>query len=452
MYSSAQRHTDLAAPFTEQGTFLPEPRCIDLWETAHTLGFPAALWRLPAQRDKHLIVSFDEVLPRVSADFDELPAGFLVSPFDNLTPLSDAASHTARTLFIRADIQAVFSETDQTITTPEESTRGDSTPGKSTRGNAFHDFIKRADLFRKTLDTVPRFADHLQAASTPPTSIHDAGAQADYVRNATQAVEAIHRGEMRKVVISRTKRVQFTDAPNAVALFDKLCEAYPNAFVSAVSIPERGQIWISATPERLVSVDADGIFRTASLAGTQSATHPDGTAKRPAQAMWAQKEIEEQALVSRYIIECFKRIRLREYIEEGPKTVTAGNLMHLGTSFTVDTQAVRYPQLGTVMLKLLHPTSAVCGTPRDAAFAFIQQHETHDRELYSGFLGPVNIDADGKGPATGIFVHIRCMKLEGKLATLYAGAGLTEDSEPEREWLETEMKCQTLLDVMNNVK
>ncbi len=284
----------------------------------------------------------------------------------------------------------------------------------------------------------------------PPWS--DPEAEATYVRNATEAVEAIQRGEMRKVVISRTKRVQFADAPNAVALFDKLCIAYPNAFVSAVSIPEWGQIWISATPERLVSVDADGIFRTASLAGTQSATHPDGTAKRPAQAMWAQKEIEEQALVSRYIIECFKRIRLREYSEEGPKTITAGNLMHLGTSFTVDTQAVRYPQLGTVMLKLLHPTSAVCGTPRDAAFTFIQQRETHDRELYSGFLGPVNIDADGKGPETGIFVHIRCMKLEGRMATLYAGAGLTEDSEPEREWLETEMKCQTLLKVMMNDK
>ena len=437
MYSSTQRYTDLAVPVTEQGTSLPEPQCVDLWETAHTLGFPAALWRLPAQQDKHLIVSFDEILPRVSADFDELPAGFLVSPFNNLAPLSNEASHVARTLFIRADIRATFSETDQVLTTTRETTPG---------------LTERAHLFRKTLDTLPRFANHLQAVATPPVSIHDAGAQAAYVHNATQAVEAIQRGDMRKVVISRTKQVQFADAPNAVALFDKLCDAYPTAFVSAVSIPERGQIWISATPERLVSVDADGIFKTASLAGTQSATHPDGTLKRPAQAMWAQKEIEEQALVSRYIIECFKRIRLREYAEEGPKTITAGNLMHLGTSFTVDTQAVRYPQLGTVMLKLLHPTSAVCGTPRDTAFSFIQQHETHDRELYSGFLGPVNIDVDGKGPATGIFVHIRCMKLEGKLATLYAGAGLTEDSEPEREWLETEMKCQTLLKVMMNDK
>ena len=442
MHSSTKRPHTTTVSVIERGNFSSETQSVDLWKTALSLGFPAALWRLPARQDKHLIVSFDEVLPRVSADFDELPAGFLVSPFDNLTPLSGEASHEARTLFIRADIQATFSEAG-----PTEITQGNST---GLMGDVAPDFTNQVNLFRETLDKSPRLTNHPQAISTPPIPLHDAGAQAAYVRNATEAVEAIQRGEMRKVVISRTKRVQFADAPNAVALFDKLCKKYPNAFVSAVSIPERGQIWISATPERLVSVDASGIFRTASLAGTQSATHPDGTPKRPAQAMWSQKEIEEQALVSRYIIECFKRIRLREYIEEGPKTITAGNLMHLGTSFTVDTQATRYPQLGTVMLKLLHPTSAVCGTPRNAAFSFIQQHETHDRELYSGFLGPVNIDGDGKGPETGIFVHIRCMKLEGKLATLYAGAGLTEDSEPEQEWHETEMKCQTLLSVMMN--
>jgi len=180
--------------------------------------------------------------------------------------------------------------------------------------------------------------------------------------------------------------------------------------------------------------------RTLSLAGTQSASNPDGTLKTPAEALWSQKEIEEQALVSRYIIECFKKIRLREYLEEGPRTIQAGNLMHLGSQFTVDTHAVHYPQLGTVMLRLLHPTSAVCGMPRSAAFDFIQQHEGYDREFYSGFLGPVNIQSESH-----LFVHIRCLKLEGNRATLFAGAGLTEDSVPEREWQETEMKCQTLL-------
>lgn len=421
------------------------PKATNLWETAHFLGFPAALWRLPNQQDKHLIVSFDEVLPRVSADLDELPAGFLVSPFDNLagtapTNTSDGIStgNSDQTLFLRADIQATFSTINQTRSGKVDTSK---------MADA-----AMADTFWQRLSTQLASQSTSQSVQTGVTSLPDPEAQAEYVRNVALAVDAMQRGEFRKVVLSRTKRVAFTDAPNAVALFDKLCEAYPTAFVSAVSIPEKGQIWISATPERLVSMDANGIFRTASLAGTQSAFEPDGTPKRPAEAMWSQKEIEEQALVSRYIIECFKKIRLREYLEEGPKTLIAGNLMHLSTYFTVDTQAVRYPQLGTVMLRLLHPTSAVCGMPRDVAFRFINQHETHDRELYSGFVGPVNIDANNEGPESDLFVHIRCMKLEGKIATLYAGAGLTEDSVPEREWQETDMKCQTLLNIMMNDK
>ncbi|GAB4031903.1 chorismate-binding protein [Spirosoma gilvum] len=424
---------------TVRRPFVPAPNAIDYWEAALSMGFPAALWRLPNQQDKHLIVSFDDILPRVSADLEELPAGFIISPFDNLarsihveaqpTEHLDTTDFVAQTLFLRADVQANFSGN-----SPAPSYQ--SVAGSAEKAEQFWQAVRKATASGK------------QSTLGKPVVIDAPNAQEQYVQNVAEAVGAMQRGEFRKVVLSRTKQVLFADAPNAVALFDTLCEKYPNAFVSAVSIPEKGQIWISATPERLVSQNADGIFQTAALAGTQSAFNPDGTAKRPPEAMWSQKEIEEQAIVCRYIIECFKKIRLREYIEEGPKSVIAGNLMHLGTSFTVDTQAVRYPQLGTVMLRLLHPTSAVCGTPRDVAFQFIHQHETHDREFYSGFLGPVNIDTNQEGPSSHVFVHIRCMKLEGKQATLYAGAGITEDSVPEREWQETEMKCQTLLSVM----
>jgi isochorismate synthase len=51
-----------------------------------------------------------------------------------------------------------------------------------------------------------------------------------------------------------------------------------------------------------------------------------------------------------------------------------------------------------------------------------------------------------------LFVNLRTVKIqknsEGFLATYYAGCGITEDSDPEKEWLETEMKCQTLQRVL----
>lgn len=147
--------------------------------------------------------------------------------------------------------------------------------------------------------------------------------------------------------------------------------------------------------------------------------------------------------MSRYIIECFKKIRLREYAESGPQTVKAGNLLHLRTDYKIDTKAVNFPQLSTVMLDLLHPTSAVCGTPKSSALRFIEHYEAYDRTYYSGFLGPVNVNNESH-----LFVNLRTMKIEGDQAILYAGAGITESSVPEQEWNETEMKCQTLLSAL----
>ena len=157
--------------------------------------------------------------------------------------------------------------------------------------------------------------------------------------------------------------------------------------VSLVSDEKTGT-WLGASPELLVSVDRNGIFRTVALAGTQ--VYQDNILLR--NIGWTQKEIEEQALVERYIISCFKKIRVREFDEHGPKTVQAGNLVHLKSDFEVDMKAVNFPLLGSVMLKLLHPTSAVCGMPMEASLSFLKQHEKHDREFYAGYLGPVNIE------------------------------------------------------------
>ena len=199
---------------------------------------------------------------------------------------------------------------------------------------------------------------------------------------------------------------------------------------------------MGATPELLVNIDRKHhIFKTVALAGTQMAS--DGLTTET--AAWRQKEIEEQAMVGRYIINCFKKIRLREYEEIGPKTVKAGHLLHLKSEFKVDMKATNFPELGSVMLKLLHPTSAVCGMPKEAATDFLKKHESFDREYYSGFLGPVNINE-----VTSLFVNLRCMKLTEKAAVLFAGAGVTASSKAEKEWEETELKCNTLLKVLND--
>ncbi len=105
--------------------------------------------------------------------------------------------------------------------------------------------------------------------------------------------------------------------------------------------------------------------------------------------------------------------------------------------------ATNFYDLGSVMLKLLHPTSAVCGLPKDPSYEFIKAQENFDRQFFSGYLGPVNLKNN-----TSIFVNLRCMQLLNKFGIAYSGAGVTAYSNPEKEWEETEMKCATLLRVL----
>ncbi len=388
------------------------------WRSANKLGLPFALWRSPKQLHKQLILSFNPVVSNTKLNLEETNSGFAISPF--LNPDGD------KTLLIEADVYLQFDQNENVIAEQH----------------------KYADLHPKRLE-LESALNTLTSANVSQQTKLEIETEAESVKNqyleiVKDGISQIEAGKFQKVVLSRKKEIEISENFQLLQEFDKLCTHYPNAFVSLIYLPQLNQCWLGATPEMLVSIDKQGMFRTMSLAGTQSAIDENGQLKSLKQAQWTQKEIEEQAYVSRFIIDCLKKIRVREFIEEGPKTVMAGNLMHLRTDFTIDTQAIHFPQLGTVMLDLLHPTSAVCGMPKNESLQFILENEKHDREFYAGYLGPVNIQNE-----TELYVNLRCMKIENHLATLYAGAGITEDSDPMKEWLETELKCQTLLKVFS---
>ena len=255
-----------------------------------------------------------------------------------------------------------------------------------------------------------------------------------------KGIDQINEGVFEKVVLSRFKDIEIPPSFEHFSFFQKLITHYPNAFNYMVFTPNHG-LWMGATPEKLIDVDySKDLFSTDALAGTQPL---DG--RKLNEVAWTMKEIEEQAMVSRYIVDGFKKIRLREFDEVGPKTVKAGNLAHLKTEFRVDMKKSNAYGLDKIMLDLLHPTSAVCGFPRTSALDFITKNENYNRELYSGFLGPVRFQ-----DKTNLFVNLRCMQVFNDRIRLYAGAGITADSLPHKEWEETEHKMNTLLSLLQD--
>lgn len=374
---------------------------------------PIALWQLPKSGELHLLVAFEEAKKGAKIDLEEVGSGFSFSPFDvNADPL-----------FINKHFYCSFNREGNHIDT-----------------QLTNEFYSRKEAFLNA------FYIHLDALALEKTPFHKIqrtnkliNSPSDYLALVALAIKEINNDQFSKVVPARQIEITLKPEFDLLETFLKLCFTYENAFTSLVSIPEIGT-WLGATPEVLLEVDASKKFKTVALAATQKRDLNKSTGE----TAWTQKEIEEQAMVSRYIINCFKKIRLREFEEKGPKTVTAGNLLHLKTDYTVDMDATNFPQLGTVMLELLHPTSAVAGMPKENVLPFLENNEGFDRAFFSGYLGPVNVN-----DSSNIFVNLRCMQLFEDSAFLYAGAGITEDSIPEKELKETELKFNTLLNIIN---
>ena len=170
--------------------------------------------------------------------------------------------------------------------------------------------------------------------------------------------------------------------------------------------------------------------RAKKMNGTQS---PLLDGKLPQE--WDDKNRQEQDYVASYIRRQLLSLGIHS-TEKGPYPAYAGALSHLKTDFHFSLKDNR--NLGD-LLKVLHPTPAVCGLPKEEAYRFILENEGYDRKYYSGFIGW--LDPEGR---TDLYVNLRCMHIEDEQLTLYAGGGLLSSSELNDEWQETEKKLQTM--------
>jgi isochorismate synthase len=248
--------------------------------------------------------------------------------------------------------------------------------------------------------------------------------QEEYLSKVSDLIDLLKKDAMAKIVYSRVIALENPQKDN-VGLFQKLACDYPEAFVYCFFIPGKA-VWMGATPELFLQV-RPGILNTVALAGTRKIT--DET--------WSEKEYEEHGYVSRFIRNVLDDCGLTDRTESLPKSVNAGECVHLRTDFSV--QAGLSGQDVSHLIRLLHPTPAVCGYPQQESLNEILQREQHNRQFYSGFLGPVSAS-----DRMELFVNLRCMKIGKKRVELFVGSGITKNSDPQEEWNETELKARTM--------
>jgi isochorismate synthase len=265
---------------------------------------------------------------------------------------------------------------------------------------------------------------------------------ADYASAVGRALELIGRGDLAKIVLSRSLRVEASRALDTARLVARLA-ADPEVAVFDTPLPASGgasRRLVGATPELLVS-----------RLGSEVASHPlAGSARRSAVAEQdraaalalqnSDKDRREHALVVEQVLDALAPFC--DLRRPGAPTLKAtATMWHLGTRIA---GTLRSRDTGAAELAaVLHPTPAVCGVPRLQAAHAIRDIEGYDRGFYAGAVGWCDAGGDGEW-----FVSLRCAEISGRHARLFAGAGIVAGSEPEREVAETSAKFLAMLDAL----
>ncbi|HEV3227368.1 MAG TPA: isochorismate synthase [Acidimicrobiales bacterium] len=250
-----------------------------------------------------------------------------------------------------------------------------------------------------------------------------------------QATKAMADGPLRKVVLAREVVVTGDAAFDAGAVLARLRTTYPGCHLYRVDG------FVGASPELLVSRAGD-IVRSHPMAGTAArGGDPASDARLAASLLASTKDREEHQITIDMVHDTLLNWCSYVDYEAEPSIVPVANVQHLAT--LVEGRLSQPAPSILELVRAVHPTPAVCGSPRNLALDFIRAHEGFDRGPYAGAVGWV--DGSGNG---SFAVSLRCAVLDGPVARIYAGNGIVADSDPTTELAETRAKLQAMLSTL----
>ena len=253
------------------------------------------------------------------------------------------------------------------------------------------------------------------------------------------ALKLIESQYFSKIVLSQTINVISQTPFSLIDSLNNLRLTYPGCYVFSTS-NGKGQNFIGASPERLISIDNNQLV-TDALAGSAPRGKTEVEDANLGKGLLnSEKDLREHQVVIDFIVDRLSKLGINPDFSPVPRLLQLSNIQHLWTPIRA-----RIPR-DIHLLKILaqlHPTPAVAGVPRDIALEQSRGCESCDRSLYAAPLGW--IDRTGNGEFA---VGIRSALIDGDRAILYAGAGIVAGSEPEKELAEIQLKLQALLNAL----
>lgn len=259
--------------------------------------------------------------------------------------------------------------------------------------------------------------------------------QAEWQEIVNAALSDIQQQQFDKIVLASKRVLEFLQTINPLNLLQQILKKNGNSFHFAFQF-QNEYSFIGMTPECLFQRIGDDLYTEAIASTRKRGATPEEDEALAQELLQSDKDLREHRWVKKMIVD-----RLQPYCEEIQSTsdeslLKLTNVQHLFSEFHA---ALKPGVNNEQLLKALHPTPAVGGYPKDKSVERIAQLEPFDRGWYAAPVGWVSRNE------AEFAVAIRSALVHKNMLHIYAGSGIVQGSDPQKEWEENRNKAQNFL-------
>ena len=241
-----------------------------------------------------------------------------------------------------------------------------------------------------------------------------------------------------------SRRLQIENENSALEIYRRLRSVNPSPYLLYIDFGDRQLV--GSSPESLVRV-REGTASIRPIAGTRRR----GKNAAEDEALKAELLADAKEKSEHLMLVDLARNDLGRVCEPGSVEVTRymdceffSHVMHLVS----DVQGkVKDGMKQIQVLRSAFPAGTVSGSPKISAIEILSRLEKVKRRFYAGAIGYLQTNGD-----LDFCIGIRCALKQENTWTLQAGGGIVFDSNPDREWEETNEKLGALRAVIEGTK
>jgi para-aminobenzoate synthetase component 1 len=275
---------------------------------------------------------------------------------------------------------------------------------------------------------------------SPSFDLRSSFTRRNYLDAVVRVRDYIFAGDIFQANLSQRFEAPLEESP--WSFYTRLRARNAAPFAAFLEFPEA--VVISASPERFLRVDSQGMVETRPIKGTR----PRGVGP------------EHDAALGQALAESAKdraeNLMIVDLMRNDLSRVCAPHSVHVSELFALERYATVYHLVSTVvgrlgpgadaidLLRAAFPGGSITGAPKLRAMEIIAELEPSRRGVYCGSIGYWSVTGE-----LDTSIAIRTAVLQDGRVYFSAGGGIVADSDPEQEYRETLDKARAMIDVLS---